>query len=357
MRKLLLGIGLLPALILQAQNQEKKPITLSGYIDTYYQYDFGEPRQDTRPDFLYSYNRHNQYTVNVGLIKASYQQVKFRANLALAAGTYIDANYSSESKWAKHIFEANVGVKLSAKKNVWLDAGIFPSHIGFESAIGKDNWTLTRSIQAENSPYYETGVKLSYTSANGTWFLSALVLNGWQRIQLKPFPRLPSFGHQLTYKPSANFTLNSSSFIGAGFSDTTWRWRYFHNLYAQFQFNEKWGLISGFDMGAQKNTKNSHSLTYWLSPVVIAQYKPTPKLAFAGRVEYYHDPEETMISVQPFYEFFTWGYSLNVDYRILENVLWRTELRSLNSDNAVYVNKGMPSKSNLMAITSIAVSL
>ncbi|MBK8628485.1 MAG: outer membrane beta-barrel protein [Saprospiraceae bacterium] len=27
-----------------------------------------------------------------------------------------------------------------------MDAGIFPSHIGFESAISADNWTLTRSL-------------------------------------------------------------------------------------------------------------------------------------------------------------------------------------------------------------------
>jgi hypothetical protein len=39
-----------------------------------------------------------------------------------------------------------------------------PSHIGFESAIGKDCATLTRSILADNSPYYEAGVKIDITS-------------------------------------------------------------------------------------------------------------------------------------------------------------------------------------------------
>ena len=39
---------------------------------------------------------------------------------------------------------ANAGYKLSAKKAWWLDIGVLPSHIGFESAVGKDNWTLTR---------------------------------------------------------------------------------------------------------------------------------------------------------------------------------------------------------------------
>jgi hypothetical protein len=39
-----------------------------------------------------------------------------------------------------------------------------PSHIGFESVISADCWTLTRSLLAENSPYYETGMRLEATS-------------------------------------------------------------------------------------------------------------------------------------------------------------------------------------------------
>ena len=33
-------------------------------------------------------------------------------------------------------------LKLAKKKNLWIDAGILPSHIGFESAVSKDCWTL-----------------------------------------------------------------------------------------------------------------------------------------------------------------------------------------------------------------------
>jgi hypothetical protein len=95
----------------------------------------------------------------------------------------MNSNYAAESGVLKNIYEANVGVKISKHKNLWIDAGILPSHIGFESAVSKDCFTLTRSMQAENSPYFESGAKISYTSDNGKWFVSGLVLNGWQRIQ------------------------------------------------------------------------------------------------------------------------------------------------------------------------------
>jgi hypothetical protein len=77
-----------------------------------------------------------------------------------------------------------------------------PSHIGFESAISKDCFTLTRSILADNSPYFESGAKISYSSDNGKWFVSGLVLNGWQRIQRVNGNSTVAFGHQLTYRPT-----------------------------------------------------------------------------------------------------------------------------------------------------------
>ena len=112
-------------------------------------------------------------------------------------GTYANSNLAAEPGVLKNIFEANAGVKISKKKKLWIDAGIFESHIGFESAIGKNCWNLTRSISADNSPYYESGIKLSYTSDNEKWFLSGLILNGWQRIQRVNGNNTPAFGHQL----------------------------------------------------------------------------------------------------------------------------------------------------------------
>ena len=157
-------------------------LTVSGYAELYYQYDFNKPSDNNRPGFVYSHNRHNEFNLNLGFVKAGYSADRVRANLAIGAGTYMNANYAAEPGVLKNVYEANAGIKLG-KKNLWLDAGIFPSHIGFESAIGKDCRTLTRSIAADNTPYYEAGAKLSYGSPDGKWSLTALALNGWQRIK------------------------------------------------------------------------------------------------------------------------------------------------------------------------------
>jgi hypothetical protein len=115
---------------------------------------------------------------------------------------------------------------------MWIDAGVMPSHLGFESAVGTDCWNLTRSILAENSPYYETGIKLSYTNKKEDLYFAFHVLNGWQKIAVTDQDQAPIVGIQLTYKPSSSLTLNYSNFIGRINVDTMDALRVFHNLYA-----------------------------------------------------------------------------------------------------------------------------
>lgn len=334
----------------------KNPLKITCYIETYYSYDFGSPSNHNRPSFVYSFNRHNEVSLNLGFIKAAYEKDNVRANLALMTGSYANANLAAEPGVLKNIFEANAGVKISKTKNLWVDAGIFASHIGFESAIGKDCWNLTRSILADNSPYYESGVKLSYTSKNERWFLSALFLNGWQRIQRVDGNNTPSFGHQITFKPNSKITLNSSSFIGNNFPDSIRKMRYFHNFYAQIQLHSKFGIIVGFDNGVQQKSKSSDSFYTWYSPVIIARWSPTKRLNIAARGEYYSDPNGVIISTSTPDGFQTYGYSLNLDYKIKENVLWRIEGRGLSSMDKIFMYEKKPSTQNYFVTTSLAIS-
>lgn len=339
-----------------AETNLVSPITITGYIETYYSYDFGNPSNHTRPGFIYSHNRHNEVNLNLGFVKASYQTDYARANLALMAGTYANANLAAEQGVLKNIFEANAGLKLSKKKNLWVDAGIFASHIGFESAIGKDCWNLTRSMLADNSPYYESGVKLGYMSDNGKWFLSLLYLNGWQRIQRPDNYNTPAFGHQLTYTPNSKVTLNSSSFVGSDTPDSTNRMRYFHNFYGIFQLHPRIGIITGFDIGAQQSGKDSSTYDVWYSPVLIVKLKATDKLSIAARGEYYYDENGIIIATGTPNGFQTFGYSLNIDYAVRDNIVWRLEGRTLNSKDKLFNLNEKASNENYFITTALAIS-
>ncbi|MBT1698840.1 outer membrane beta-barrel protein [Fulvivirgaceae bacterium PWU4] len=337
-------------------DQKPSPFSVNGYLETYYVYDFNKPENNTRPGFVYSYNRHNEVNLNLGFVRGSYNTDNVRANLALMAGTYANANLVAEPGVLKNVFEANAGVKLSSTKNLWVDAGIFGSHIGFESAVGKDCWNLTRSILADNTPYYEAGAKVSYTTDNGKWFLSGLVLNGWQRIQRVEGNSLLSFGTQITFKPSDKVTLNGSSFIGTDKADSARQMRYFHNFYGMFRISDAFGLIVGFDYGVEEKGPESSATNAWYSPIMIARYKVSDKVAVAVRGEYYDDKNGVIIPTCTPNGFRTIGVSANFDYQISPNALWRVEVRSFSSKDEVFVEGTGSSKNNTFVATSLAVS-
>jgi Putative beta-barrel porin-2, OmpL-like. bbp2 len=334
----------------------QSPLSFSGYVETYYAYDFGQPAHHNRPSFLYSHNRHNEVNLNLGLVKATYQNKGVRANLGLATGTYMNANYAPELGVMRHVFEANAGVKLSKRKDIWVDAGIFGSHIGFESAIGKDCWTLTRSLLAETSPYYETGVKVSYTSDNGKLFISGLLLNGWQRIQRIDGNNTLAGGHQLTFKPNAKITLNSSSFIGNDKPDSAKQMRYFHDFYGIFQLNSQWALTLGFDIGAEQRAKGSKRYHTWYSPTAIVKMNPDEKNSIAARLEYYNDPHGVIIPTGTPNGFKTWGYSLNYDRAIRNNIVWRMEARGFSAKDKTWEGKNGLTNTNFCITTALAIA-
>lgn len=337
-------------MVLSAQDSTQKPFQFSAYAEGYYAYDFGRPADNTKPPFFYSYNRHNAPRINIAMVRGSYTRDRFYVNAGMMAGTYSSANLARENGVLKNIYELNAGVKLA--KGLWLQGGVMPSHIGFESAIGADCWNLTRSIMADNSPYVETGVKLGLE--RGKWYAALLVLNGWQRIGI-PAGGLPlSVGHQLQYKPSGQLLFNSSSFIGTDYPPAERRMRYFHNFYATWQLSEKLGLQGALDVGAEQKSKGSSNYHFWYTYVLGARYAAGSKWFLAFRGEYFQDRGGVLVISDTGLPFSSFGSSINVDHQIARGLLFRLEGRILFSGDEVYLREGMQSRSNLAITAGLA---
>lgn len=316
------------------QKDSSKKFTFSGYGELYYSYDFSKPITFEKPDYNYNYKKHNQLNVNLAYVKASYQTNRFRSNLAIMAGNYVSYNLSNEPNWARPIFEANIGYKIFKQHNLWVDAGIMPSHLGFESAVGGDCWTLSRSILAENSPYFETGFKINYTNRKEKVLLAFYVLNGWQKIALSKFDTKPSFGIQVSYKPNNTVTVNYSNFIGFAKPDSLHAFRLFHNLYAIYDASPRISFIVGLDVGTEKTIGTK--LAVWYTPVFISKISLHQKHRLAGRLEFYSDSKHIIIQTGTANGYQTWGASINYDYQFTQKVLLRAEVKTFQSKDAIF---------------------
>lgn len=321
------------------KNNSKRKVSLNAYIEAFYTYDFNIQAKNNQPrlDFLYNHHTYNFPNVNLAFAKVFIEKTKFRSNLGLMYGTYQKYNLAAEPTFFKYIYEANVGFKLSKKKNIWLDAGILPSHIGFEYAKGIDNYNLTRSIIAENSPYFETGLSLSYKSKNEKIYLATLVLNGWQKIRWTK-NTIPALGIQFTYTPTSTFSINYSNYLGINQPIQNRKLRFFQDVYCKIEEN-KWSALLGFDIGIEQEAFRSKHYLPWYGLSFMLKYKVNRFLALATRVETYQDKYNIMIPTINSQSVQTSGLSFNFDLNPIKRVTWRNEIKWYYNQGAIYSTK------------------
>lgn len=333
----------------KADSSTTENIRFSGFVDVYYAYDLGHPGDDERPRFLYQYDRHNEVDLNLGLIRADHEKERVRAALGLMAGTYAQANLINEPELLRNVYEARVGVKLSRKHDVWLDAGVFPSHIGMETAIGIENWTLTRSVVAENSPYYLSGAKLSW-KPNGRLELAGLFMNGWQRLR-RIQDDTPCFGTQVLWTIKSGMKLNWSTFLGSDTPDSIGTYRVFNNFWWTWE-GERWGGQAGADIGVQQNAAGRWD--EWMGGVAILRRKLNETWRLVARTEYYNDDHQVILFTGTPHGLTTMGYSLGADLLVGPDALVRFECRTFHGVDAIFESVHGPVRDNTSFTLSMA---
>jgi hypothetical protein len=320
------------------------PVTFGGFIDSYYANDYDHADVITHP-YLTQPVHDNQIGINLAYLDAKLATDNFRGRLAAQAGSSVDVNYAAEHEqgW-RYVQEATLGYKLT--NDLWIDGGIYLSHIGFETFNSKDNWNYTRSLVADYSPYYETGVKLSYQfNPNLTGQLH--VLRGWQNISNDSDPAL---GMQLSYALSKATQLTYNNFIGNENGS-----RIFHDFIAKTALTDQFNVAAQVDVGRQvQNYERGDA--WWWGTALMAQYKITPKIALAGRAEYFNDPHQAIISSVTDRHFDASGLSANIDFEIFKNLLWRNEFRVLLGQHDIFLGDKDNTDQDKFFVTSLSYS-
>lgn len=315
----LLLTALISALNLQAADTARWK--LSCYGETYFQQEGGE---SLRPGFLYSHHRNGAAATNLAILQA--QRVTNRLGLYMGVmdGTYARTNLAAEPRILRHLFEARIAWKPSAKGRSWLEAGVFPSHIGNESAIGMQCPTVTRSLMADNSPYYESGIRWLQKSKNEKREGGLYLLNGWQRMRLPGRGVWPAAGHQLIVRLQPGLRVNSSSFVGNP-GDRPGVFRMFHDAWLAWDFKPRWTLHAAYDIGWQRRAGT------WQTGSLVLQHRLPRYWVFSGRAETFVDPGGIMVPAQSVRGSRVNGLSINADYQATASVMWRLECRWLQS--------------------------
>ena len=330
-------------------------VTVGGYIDTYYGYDFNKPASGNRPYFV-SMARQNEMTINLAFVDVKYSSSRLRARFVPGFGSYVNANYVQEPGSLKNIIEGSVGVKIFPTKNLWLDAGVLGSPYTNESAISKDHLMYTRSFAPEFVPYYVSGIKLS-TKVSEKINLYLYLINGWQQIAEQNKGK--SIGTQMEYRPNNYWLINWNTYVGdeRSIAAPQNRTRYFSDVYFIYS-KKKFSATGCVYAGVQHRltSSNSTSSNKWWQANLIGGYSFSDKVSLSGRIEYFSDPKSAVIvpitSVSGFNSYST-GLCLNL--HIASNIVARFEGRTFFSENEVYSKDTRPSRTSNLLISNLTI--
>ncbi|HEX3071978.1 MAG TPA: outer membrane beta-barrel protein [Ignavibacteriales bacterium] len=330
---------------LKAQTEK---IDVYFYMETYYQTNPSYSGPDESVPFYYSFPKYNQFSLNTALLGAKTSADDYRAALGFIAGDFAETNWSAEPEIFRNLYEGYIGFKVT--KNIWIDTGVFGSHIGNESVTSAYNMSPTQSMIAENSPYYETGIKVSYEGE--VFLISALLLNGWQNIRENNSNK--AFGWQTQYRLSGQLTLNSSSYYGEGYNapDSLKKLRFFHNFYALYSPASKFQTALAFDIGLQESGKDNKYLS-WKGFSLAFKYLLSSKINIGCRAEVYYDKSGLIIPDG----LKTSGFSAGFDYYANPHVLFRAEGKYLNADKEIFFSGSGRSKDRFSFLTSLSFKL
>ncbi len=354
--------------IIQATPDTSRHLAWSGFVDTYFAYDFGRP-QDFDRVFTTQAERHDEFNVNLAYVAASLTGERIRGRIALQAGTSVQTNYAGEpavgavsgATLSRHIQEATAGARLAP--SLWIDGGVYFSYIGWEGWISRDNPTYTRSLVADYTPYYLGGVHLTWQpriGAHGAHEPGAAgpapvtiqlhLMNGWQNISENNHGK--AVGLRVDWQLSPSVTLAYGNFVGNERPQGT--------PAATRVFNQVMMKVGSGRLSVQGQVDYGREAGRdWYGLVAIGRETVAPTAWLSLRLERYSDPHQIIVVTGTAAGLETNGASLGLDVGRTDGVLWRTELRGLHATSPLFPSHGVPdaARNNFVIVTSLALTL
>ncbi len=331
-------------------------VSVHGFLDGYYAWNDNSPRSHESfiPGTGTTAKRANELNLNLAAIDIVSDPKPVGFHLSLVAGNGADVVHAGEPKGTaigkdvyRHIYQASLSYNAPIGKGLLIEAGVYPSHIGYEAFYSKDNWSYTRGWLTDLSPFYQTGVKASY-SFNSHWSGQFHVMNGWQIIGENNNGK--SVGTQIAYagdRLSASF----NTFAGPELANDSKHLRMFGDLVATWKATAKLSLGASIDRGRQALPDDAAA--NWLGVAGYAHYAIDNHRAFAVRIERFRDPDNGISGTGQTLSEATLTYEL----RPVDNLILKFEGRHDHSTANVFgrgTDRTSPNQT-LIVISAVAV--
>jgi hypothetical protein len=210
-------------------------VTPSLYLDVNYAFSFNRPRDNTLTGTA-SVPRHNEFNVNLATVGFEWSFHNVIGRLSLQYGSTLSIIQDLDGTTARgrnmavqnlrYIREATAGYHFDVAKGLNVEGGIFMSYMGLESYLLGENWSYTRSVVCEHTPFYFQGVRVQFFPTDRVK-IEPWLMNGWQ--SYGKWHTAPSAGTAFRYSPTESLSLMANVYVGTDTEQTADRIRAHHD--------------------------------------------------------------------------------------------------------------------------------
>lgn len=328
---------------------------LGGYIDTYYALYSDTSSPGSFVKFPTVSPRNNNPGLNILQLQAKYHTDRFRG---VATFFWGDVPHSAWSPVYNMIQEAHVGIKI--RKGLWMDVGLFRTHLGLESIQPRENIAHSIAVTTYFEPYYLSGAKLTYEVTDKLRF-QACVLNGFNTFVDNN--RNKAVGLSGVYDFSKRSSLTVNTLICDEADQPFSKKRIYNNAYFIHK-REKLDLGAEFNVGSQRHSRldNINATAFIYSGLLAVKYRCAKKFAVYGRGEFFEDSDEVLTGpVENEHHQLVGinlvGYTLGLEFTPIKNSYIRFEGRQLHTteDEKIFVLNDKPSSDRFEGIAAFGV--
>ncbi len=323
----------------RVEAQKKETLKFEAYLDTYYAWYSDSAGIDQYQKFPTSSPKANQFGLNMLMASVKYEHQKVRGTIVLHYGDIASSAWSTNFNL---IQEAHVGLRLM--KKVWIDAGFFRTHLGFESIQCRENLTTSVATTTYYEPYFLSGGKIYWYATPKLTFMGA-AFNGFNTfVETNKYKTL---GFSANYDFSDHCFLSFNSLYGNevpdGFSSKI---RSYNDLYFGYK-SDRLDIGGEVNYGVQTKSKlaDSSATANMYSALAAIKYKMfDQQFAIYARGEYFNDPDEILTGPiqNEFHKLVglnIWGVTAGIEFKPIPNSFIRIEhrtLQTLGSDEKVF---------------------
>jgi hypothetical protein len=309
------------------------PIEISGFVDTYYGYNFNRPAGDTQ---LRNFDtKHDQLSLN--LIEVALEQrptaesrLGFRADLDFGPAT--DLVHAAEPGGAdvfKTFEQGYLSWLAPLGRGVQVDVGKFVTPHGAEVIEAGGNWNYSRSLLfALAIPYYHVGLRASCALSDKV-SLAAFFVNGWNNGVENNGGK--TFGVQASVKPHERLAIVQNVMAGPEQADAR-AGRFLSDTVVTWTVTPSLSLMANYDYGRDRVAGTP---VRWSGLAAYARVQLTRTWALAPRVERFRDGDGFMTGTPQTVKEIT----LTSEHKVAGALLARLEYRRDSSDRPFFARR------------------